>query len=151
MRTFLWRFWVFTGYFLAFVFLIMSLACSYRHASLGLDLEEKSPPTLLATYYRLNWPGNGTLTIGGSSKRISEAGHKFEAYDIGGTFNDPPTEGTPHFLGFGAKDSVWEDDYNKSHPDAPKLWSRWLCIPAFLPALLFGLGAFFLARKSPKP
>jgi hypothetical protein len=150
MRTFLRRFGISIGYSLAFVTLVMSLACSYRHASVGLDLEEKNPPMVLATYYRINWPGNGTLMLGGSSNRFSGDKHSFQAYDLAGTFNKPPDGEIPHFLGFGYANKQWEDDYNMAHSDAPKLWSRWLCIPAFLPTLIFGLSAFFLARKSSK-
>jgi hypothetical protein len=158
MKTFLRRFGIFTGYFLAFISLLMALACSYRHASLGLDLEEKSvaknPTMVLTTFYRLNWPGNGTLLIGGSSNRIPETGHSFQAYDIGGTFNESPHGEIPHFLGFGYTSKVWDDGFGKQHPSEPQLWSKWVSIPAFLPTLFFALPSLHLAslaRKSPKP
>jgi hypothetical protein len=138
-------------YFLAFVALSMSLLCSYKYASLGLDRDEKNPPMVLSTHYRLRWPGNGTLMIGGSSQRNLESkDHPFEAFDIGGTFGEPSHDDISHVLGFGYINAVWEDAHNKAHPDDPKLWSKWLCIPAFLPAPLFAFIAMRLARKTHK-
>lgn len=115
--------------FIAVVFLVFGLSSYTHYSTLGIDNEQVQGEQVDYHYYRLWWPGNGALLIGGgaSFKPYNPANH-YDLFDPAGTVFR-----TPH-----------------KHLEAQSWWNRigfwyihdsstrqfWLGLPALLPALV---------------
>jgi len=73
-------------------------ATSYTHyTSVGIDHDQhvnnEANKSILHSYYRVRWPGNGSIWFGGGqSKRPIDSPKPFEAFDLAATFLYPNPE-----------------------------------------------------------
>jgi hypothetical protein len=138
------------GYFALAVFILLLLTwpLTYRYTSLGIDSEEQVGQSVYGRYYRVRWPGNGTVMVG-----YVDAHHHVrpdkpaDAFDLGGTFLQPAKAPSPrsvaNWLGF------WWVDFDRNRGDDD--WAA----PGSTKALLVGvphwgfvvLSGFFAVRS----
>ena len=105
---------------LAVVLLLVLLALwplTFRYTSLGIDTESVHGQSVESRFYRLRWPGDGSLMVGWIDEHRPAAEGRPQSFDLGGLFLLPPRTMTPHStwnrLGF------WLDDVVAAHKDPP--------------------------------
>ncbi|HEX8700587.1 MAG TPA: hypothetical protein VF815_17180 [Myxococcaceae bacterium] len=119
---------------------------SYSHyTSLGLDMDRVEGAQVRFTYWRVRWPGDGSFRLGGGAHyRPLESGPA-EAFDLGGTFFQPPQRAVPgswwNRLGF------WWVDEEGGQEGAKFIWRRWVGVPSWLP-LLLSVAILLRARRA---
>jgi hypothetical protein len=135
-------------------FLALWLAGFRCFTQFGVDMEHEERDQFVIAYYRLRWPGDGSLWIGGTSYARPRANRPLERFDLGGVFFLRPRRPQPRTvwnrLGF------WRDRYRM--PDSERdprawlqqVWGHWDGIPGWLPVLLFGLPALWIFRQRRK-
>ena len=125
---------------LASALLFATLMCltSYTHyTSIGIDVDTMKNQQITHRYYRVRWPGNGSIWLGGGlSHRASNPDSPYEPFDLAATFlASNPIKPQPNSrlnqIGF------W---YYTPRQQG------WIGIPSFLPILLIGLLLFYLIR-----
>jgi len=137
-------------FILAFIGTAALWATSYTHyTSLGIDHDQyinnvtsdDNNKNILHSYYRVRWPGNGSIWFGGGqSERPLNSPKPFETFDLAATFlyhnpELPPVESTYNKVGF------WLKTMEKPSKQF------WLGIPAWLPVFISGLLSIVLWRK----
>ena len=137
--------------FFSFIVATALWATSYTHyTSVGIDHDQHvdtrnndkaSDKSIIHFYYRVRWPGNGSIWFGGGqSRRPHDSPKPFETFDLAATFLYPnpvlPTiESSYNKVGF------WLKTMEKPSEQF------WLGIPACLPVLILGLLSIALWRK----
>ena len=143
----------------------MAVAGRISYTSIGVDLEAERQGKVLATFHRLRWPGDGSFWIGSAAYLRDPDGKPLERFDLGALVFAPPRRPEPRSswnrLGFWWVDNVAEDPFAQrcAQPCAPAAeqppahnappesarddssdptYVRWIAMPAWLPALLFG-------------
>lgn len=127
---------------MALVSCIMWLTSYFYYTSIGIDSEyvdhqQDESSNLGNNYYRVRWPGNGSLWIGGGRdySRL-EIGKTPQRFDLAGTFFQSPrrleSKSVFNMLGF------WWINENRQ---------TWIGVPAGLPAILLGLWIFRCIRS----
>jgi len=114
---------------------------SYTHyTSIGIDADTRENALIAHHYYRVRWPGNGSIWFGGGiSQRASDPARPYEPFDLAASFlhanpEKPTPRSTLNRLGF------W-----KQNSPSPNL-QYWLGIPAWLPVLILGFIVFKLRK-----
>lgn len=114
---------------------------SYTHyTSIGIDIDTRHNQLIKHHYYRVRWPGNGSIWFGGgTSQRASDPNRPYEPFDLAASFlHTNPTKPEPHsilnYIGF------WQ--HNSPSPNH----QYWLGIPAWLPVFLLGITIFRLRK-----
>ena len=102
------------------VFLLLLLAAwplTYRYTSLGVDADTVRGSTVETRNYRLRWPGDGSVLVGGLDEHRPAAAGERSGNDLGGDFLRPARPMTPQStwnrLGF------WWVDMEAARGDAP--------------------------------
>lgn len=126
----------------AVAFLALWLAGRSRYTSVGWDAERLVDGRVERSYYRLRWPGNGELWVGGGTHARSPAHGPPEAFDLASTFFDrPPHRPTP--ANEWNRNGWWWLPAPASDPcdrgGAPLVRGSWLGVPGWLPAAILGL------------
>ena len=110
------------------VVLLVAWPLTYRYTSVGLDLESSRGQSVDQTFYRVRWPGNGSVLVGRIDEHRDASSGRVQQLDLGAdvlkkarpiethsTWNrlgfwwihadvaggDPPTDAAPH------ADRVW--------------------------------------------
>jgi len=109
---------------------------------LGLDVEKKNGQDIIQTFYRIQWPGNGSFIIGFISRYEEDLTKPFERYDLGGAFFDRPWK--PTVKSIWNKIGFWHINNNGSK----FIQQLWIGIPNWLPVLFFGSMAIVLRIKA---
>ena len=135
--------------FLGFIGTAALWATSYTHyTSIGIDHDQhinnegsdSNNKNILHSYYRVRWPGNGSIWFGGGqSKRSINSPKPFEAFDLAATFLYPNPE-LPIIESAYNKAGFWLK--NREKPSQ----QFWLGIPAWLPVVILGFLSLFLWR-----
>ena len=127
----------------ALAFLIMWPIGHFRYTSIGLDREtEMDDHRVQMDYYRVRWPGNGDIWIGGGAHSRPMTAQPLEPFDPASTFfidRHPVPE----------PKSIWnrwgwwyfpapKTDPSDAPPGAPLVWGWWVGVPGWLPALVLG-------------
>ena len=103
---------------------------SYSHyTSIGINLDQYKQKKISHSYYRLRWPGNGSIWLGGGySYRTLNSLKPFERIDLAATFlySDPEL---PEVKSYYNKIGFWLISTNKSSRQF------WIGIPSWLPVL----------------
>jgi hypothetical protein len=94
---------------------------SHRYTSLGLDLEQADGPSRArCTFYRLRWPGDGSVCVGRLVTHRPAHAKPLARFDLGGRFFQPAMPTTPatawNRLGF-----WWITDPNTPAAAAPAM------------------------------
>jgi hypothetical protein len=128
------------------VFAVMWL-CSYSYyTSLGIDLEQARGPRILCTFYRLRWPGDGSLRVGTVVMTRPGAVRLVDPFDLGGAFFQPARRETPRSLwnrlGF------WWIAETREQAGEPPTQEFWVGLPSWLPSVVGGAATLWMARES---
>ena len=125
-------------------------ATSYTHyTSVGIDHDqrvnadnEQQQTHIQHSYYRVRWPGNGSIWLGGGkSLRPHDSPKPFEPFDLAATFMHPqpvlpPIDSSYNKAGF------WFKSLTKPSRQI------WLGVPSWLPVVVLGLLSFILWRRN---
>jgi hypothetical protein len=69
---------------------------SHRYTSFGIDLESPdAPDRIRCTFYRIKWPGDGSVCVGRLVTHRAADAKALERFDLGGRFFKPPKETHP--------------------------------------------------------
>jgi hypothetical protein len=123
---------------------------SYTHyTSIGIDADTRSQKNITHHYYRVRWPGNGSIWFGGgNTQRASDPSKPYEPFDLAATFfyaNPvlPETNSGLNRWGF------WHQYQNK--PTLNPTPESWIGIPSWLPVLFIvlfiGLFLWLIKRR----
>lgn len=124
-------------------------ATSYTHyTSVGIDHDQhvnnEANKSILHSYYRVRWPGNGSIWFGGGqSKRPIDSPKPFEAFDLAATFLYPNPE-LPIIESAYNKAGFWLKSIEKPSKQF------WLGLPAWLPFVILGFLSLLLWRRLKK-
>ena len=139
--------------FLGFIGTATLWATSYTHyTSLGIDHDQhlnndasdSNGKSILHSYYRVRWPGNGSIWFGGGqSKRPIDSPKPFEAFDLAATFLYPSPE-LPAIESAYNKAGFWLKTMDKPSKQF------WIGVPAWLPVVIFGFLSLLLWRRLKK-
>ncbi len=121
--------------------LMFPFSYSYMN-QFGLDEENKNGQDIIQTFYRIEWPGNGSFVIGFISRYKQDFSEPFERYDLGGSFFDRPWK--PTVKSIWNKIGFWYIDNHGGNV----IRQFWIGIPSWLPVLFFGGMALILRTKS---
>nr|CAA6830487.1 MAG: Unknown protein [uncultured Thiotrichaceae bacterium] len=126
------------------ILLATTLLClsSYRyHTAVGIDHDYVQKDSILHTYYRINWSGNGSVWMGyGTFEQPADKNKPLEFIDPAAVFFKPVpkkmlAENLQHTTGFSLINARQPRDV------------FWLIIPAWLPILLSALLWLFIRRR----
>lgn len=78
---------------------------AYRYTSLGLDLEARDGDAVRCTFWRLRWPGDGSLLLAWLVEHRPTASGPVEPFDLGCALLQPPRELAPQ--GFWQRQGFW--------------------------------------------
>ncbi len=117
-------------------------ATSYTHyTSVGIDHDQREEQQIKHSYYRLRWPGNGSISLGGGkSYRPLNSSKPFETLDLAATFLYPEPE-LPEVESIYNKAGFW---YKSMIQPSRQFW---LGVPAWLPVIILGFLSFVLWRR----
>lgn len=125
---------------LALGFALTWAAGMFAYTCAGIDREEVEGDRVLVTYYRLRWPGDGSVWAGFAAHHRPLADGPPDRFDLGGSFFEKPKRPASRSfcerLGFRRVGRPAEDPFRPArYPGAVR--SGWLAVPGWLPALLF--------------
>jgi len=134
---------------LACVGVVLWLVGCYRYSSLGLDHNVSTAGAGLVTYYRLRWPGDGSLWLGLCSHRVPSSQLSRYPLEPGGRLLATPVipaASSPwNKLGFWLVSDVDADPLGVLNwPDPVR--SYWVGLPGWLPSLVLA-GLWWRARR----
>lgn len=90
------RGWIIAGLWWSAAALVSLWPLSHRYTSLGLDLEQPENATRVrCTFYRLRWPGDGSVCVGRLVEHRAADAKPLERVDLGGRFFKPAKEARP--------------------------------------------------------
>jgi hypothetical protein len=116
--------------------LAMWIASHWTYTSLGIDRDVLEPGgTVLSRYWRVRWPGDGSLWIGGGWWREpSSPSRQIDSFDLGGVFFKPSRR--PEAQSAWNRIGFWQVGFeeNQRHGE------RWVGVPGWLPPVLLLLG-----------
>jgi len=128
---------------------VLWIAGCFRYSSLGLDHNASTAAGGLVTYYRLRWPGDGSLWLGLCSHHVPRAQLSRYSLEPGGRFLGAPLSPVPsspwNRSGFWLVTDVEADPLGVLNWPDP-VQSRWLGIPGWLPTVLL-TGLWWRARQ----
>jgi hypothetical protein len=88
--------WIIAILWLAAAALLALWPLSHRYTSLGLDLEKPDGAARVrCTFYRLRWPGDGSICVGRLVEHRAADAKPLERVDLGGRFFKPAKETRP--------------------------------------------------------
>lgn len=125
--------------------LAMWIASLWTYTSLGIDRDMLEPNgTVLSRYWRVRWPGDGSLWLGsGFYREPLDPSRQLDGFDLGGVFFKPPRRP--------AAGSAWNRfgfwRVKVSGDDAQLHGESWVGIPGWLPALLLSGSLVVLHRR----
>ncbi len=128
---------------LGFLFVTFMWLSSYTHyTSIGIDTDTQKNNQITHRYYRLRWPGNGSIWLGGGiSQRVSDPARPYDPFDWAATFLYSTPEKLPTYsmlnrLGF------W---YKRS--DSLSNQQFWVGVPSIIPVFLLVLALLVIKKK----
>jgi hypothetical protein len=125
-------------------FLGMWPAGHFRYTSIGLDRETLSgADRVQMDYFRVRWPGNGDVWVGGGGHERPLAAGSVEPFDPASAIfirHHPPPEprSAANRWGWWYLPDPKPDPSGRPNP-APLVWGWWVGVPGWLPAVLFGI------------
>jgi hypothetical protein len=121
------------------VFLFFWLTGFRYYHSAGIDRDVADGQGVWHNYYRFQWPGDGTLRIGGSGHRVEPPDRQLEPFDLGGVLFRAPN------VGVSAWDGICRFSLSREHQ--ADVWATFLIVPGWFPALLSFAGAVCVGRR----
>ncbi len=128
---------------LSLTFLIMWPFSYGFYTSFGVDTDRADGAYVMSAYYRIRWPGNGSVWIGGGAFRHPFEGKPLEPFDLGGSFflapRRPPPQSIWNRMGFWLLPIVSDDRPNGKTQSTANQWQFWIGVPSWLPVFLTGV------------
>ena len=126
---------------LALGFAVMWVAGRFTYTSVGMDHDVVNGDRVAAGYYRLRWPGDGSLWIGGGSHDRPLSAGPPERFDPAAAWFGRPNRPEPRSawnrLGFWWVGSAADDPFLPAGASGT-VRSGWVAVPGWLPVVLFG-------------
>jgi hypothetical protein len=72
-----------------FILLLLTWPLTFRYTSVGVDTEHADGATVRERYWRIRWPGDGSVMLGWVDDHRMPDKHPPETFDLGGTFLQP--------------------------------------------------------------
>ncbi len=97
--------------------LLITWPLAWKYTSVGLDVETANGPITECTYYRVRWPGDGSIMFGRIDEPRRADRKPYEHYDLGGLFFAPAQTLHPQ--------SIWQRlgfrwvDYDRTRDAGP--------------------------------
>jgi hypothetical protein len=133
---------------LVLVLLLLVWPLTFRYTSVGVDVEASHGAQVDQKFYRLRWPGNGSLLVGRIDEHRAASTGKVQGVDLGGDFLRPPRRIEPRStwnrLGFWwiHADVEGGDRPTDAAPHADRVWllgvPHWLLVVLAAAAVLRG-------------
>ncbi len=127
------------------VLLLWITGCTY-YTSVGLDYDQLDGMHVQSSYYRIRWPGDGSLWLGGGHFHYAPAQHALEPLDLAAVVLQPPRRPIP--ITVWNKLGLW---WSQTSDVANGTAEYWIGFPGWLPVLVTGtpiLAGYVLHRKS---
>lgn len=122
-------------------FIILWLSSYFRHSAIGVDIDRYSTAGIEYHYYRMNWPGNGSILIGkGHSLRSAGYQKPLAFFDLAGVFFQPVYRQLPVAASSMNHIGFWYINLPEQQ--------FWLGIPAWLPVLIIGFILLVIRKRS---
>ena len=77
-----------------FILLLLTWPLTFRYTSVGIDTEHAEADTVRERFWRIRWPGDGSVMLGWVDDHRMPMKHELEPFDLGGTFLQP-SKGLP--------------------------------------------------------
>jgi len=118
------------------------LSSYHLRSAIGFEQEQRQGEQVHYHYYRIAWPGNGSLLIGhGISTVPYHPEQTYDAFDIAASFFKPPRPQWP-------AQSLWNRlGFWYVNEPAP-VNQYWLGVPSWLPVVLVGLWLACVSSQS---
>jgi len=127
--------------FVTIGFIAMFVAGLFTYTSVGIDHDQVEGDRVLAGYWRVRWPGDGSFWIGTAGHWRPVAEKPADAVDLGGVLFRQPLRPIPRSWwnrrGFWRIDQTDSDPFSAKHYPDP-VWTNWIAVPGWLPVLVFG-------------
>lgn len=81
-----------------FLLLLLTWPLTFRYTSVGVDTERAEADTVRQRFWRVRWPGDGSVMVGWIDEHRRPEEHALEAVDLGGVFLRPPKPLPPQSL-----------------------------------------------------
>lgn len=140
-----WLHWA-TGFCAAVLLLLWAIGC-WRYTSVGYEFDTLTEGVMREDYYRVRWPGDGSVWVGSGWVHLPTESKALEPFDLGAVFFREPRVREPQTRwnqwGF------WRIS-NQSPAELPILKRQgesWWGVPGWLPGLMMALAWTFLRRR----
>ena len=145
------------GAWVVLVVLLLVWPLTYRYTSVGLDLESPHGQQVDQTFYRVRWPGNGSVLVGRIDEHRDATTRRVQRFDRGADIQRPakplPAHSTWNQLGFWwfHADAAAGDPPTEAAPHADRVWLAG--VPHWLLVLLAAAAAVrsLLRRRRTRP
>lgn len=119
---------------IAIGFLVMTPPAYFRYSTVGLDTDRLTDYGIRHRYYRLRWPGDGTVRFGGGIIDYTLDEEDLDPIDPVGRLLETPKldRHRPARQGFG----YWHGAERYDQPVGRDMGARWISLPAWLPGIL---------------
>ena len=74
------------GVWVVLLVLLVAWPLTYRYTSVGLDVEASRGQTVAQTFYRVRWPGNGSVLVGRIDEHRDASTGRVQRLDLGADF-----------------------------------------------------------------
>jgi hypothetical protein len=137
--------------FTSVIFLVLWPVGFRYYSTVGIDRDRRdSDASVCCRYYRVRWPGDGSLHIGGGVSHYRFGSKAVEPFDWGGRFFQAPRRDVPRSffnrLGFWWIQKQYDDAWTVKDASLTKPSELWIGVPGFLPGILFAF-LFLLCRR----
>lgn len=144
---------------LVLALLLVVWPLTYRYTSVGIDLESGHEQTVAQTFYRVRWPGNGSMLVGVIEEHRDTSSGRVQRFDLGAEIlrhaRPPEPRSVWNRLGFWwvHTDAAAGDPASDVAPHADRVWfvgvPHWLLVLAAAAAALRSLALRRRQRKDP--
>ena len=149
------------GWWVVLVVLLIAWPLTYRYTSVGLDLESRHGQRVDQTFYRVRWPGNGSMLVGRIDEHRDLSTGKVQRLDLGAEILRPArpigTRSTWNRLGFWwvHADTAAGDPPTDAAPHADRVWfvgvPHWLLVLLALAMAVRSRARCRRSRRDPGP
>jgi hypothetical protein len=127
--------------------LLMWVLGCWRYTSVGFELDTLTEGVVREDYYRVRWPGDGSVLLGSGWVHLPADAKPLERFDLGAAFFHAPRRRMPE-SGWN-RWGFWRIDVARDAPGVPVLARQgesWWGVPGWLPALAMAALALGLRR-----
>ena len=117
---------------LALVLVIMIVPSFYSYTSVGFDLEYSKDGYVVEDFYRLRWPGDGSIRLGLGRMLFDPAEEDVDIVDIAGKF----FEEAQVYPDARSWIRTWLPIRRATEDGPGERYSVWICCPSWLPPLV---------------